>query len=165
MRPKANKGKSQFSSNILKQKKIPILLKLQPRTKCSNFRRAEECSEKGFDFRDYFTVFFSSWLPGLQHVYAWTSGLPTCFSHVHCLYIDLALDCGTSLLQSNLLAACWLRNVLHPTLQNLWDLGQSQSRNSFLLPLPQTSCPQWHVTRPVSCCTLSDLHETRVKRA
>lgn len=69
-----------------------------------------------------------------------------------------------SFIQSDLLVAADLE--MSSTLQNSWDRGQCQ-RVEILSSFPQleTFCPQRHVTGSVSCCNLSDLHESKVKGA
>lgn len=57
--------------------------------------------------------------------------IPTIFTTSKNVTLILIVAPG-SFIQSDLLVACWSR--MSSTLQNSWDRGQCQSRNSFLLP-------------------------------
>lgn len=160
---KPTKGNLNSQVTFLSRKESSFA-KITTRTKCSSFLRV--VSLKKTSVLETILLAGKPFSSHSVHHRPGRQGSPGVSIMFTISTIYLALDFGASFLLLShiyLLAACWLRNVLHPPeFMRSWP---SQSRNSFLLPLPQTSCPQWHVTRPISCCTLSDLHETRVKGA
>lgn len=76
--------------------------------------------------------------------------------------VTLTLDCCTHFFYSVKFTSCPLMKECPPPFRIYGILASLRVEIPSSFPQYKTSCPQRHVTGPVSCCTLSDLHE-RVK--